>query len=144
MKKTRLAAGYSYDFTLLGVSSSASEYKLAWTINQAIGTGLTKQKDMDIEFLNNDKLIISNFLHQTENAAIRLLRNKSFNEDGQGHSIYLVPELKNFDYFIHINDDAGTYDAQEIVARLSQLEIVSFAACLDVGKLKSKENLIFE
>jgi hypothetical protein len=144
MKKTRLASDYSYDFTVLGLTSVAKEYKLAWSMNHALHLNLKKQNDITIQFLNNSSLVISNYLHQSENSSIRLLKNKSFAVGDDINSLYLVPELKNMDYLILINDEAGAIDVQEIIENISRLDIVEFVTRIDTEKLKSKENLIFE
>jgi hypothetical protein len=144
MKKTRLASDYSYDFTVLGLTSVAKEYKLAWSMNHALHLNLKKQNDITIQFLNNSSLVISNYLHQSENSSIRLLKNKSFAAGDDINSLYLVPELKNMDYLILINDEAGAMDVQEIIENISRLDIVEFVTRIDTEKLKSKENLIFE
>jgi hypothetical protein len=144
MKKTRLAANYSYDFTVVGLTSVAREYKLAWWINHVLQVHLKKQNDISIQFLNNNRLVISNYLHQSENSSIRLLKNKSFAGGNDNSSLYLIPELKNIDYLILINDEADAVDIQKVVADLSSIGIIDFVTRIDAEKLKSKENLIFE
>lgn len=142
MKKTRLTADYYYNFTLLGLSSVAKEYKLAWSLNQALQINLVKQEDINIEFLNKNILVISNYLYQSENVVMRLLNNKSF--DISDESLFLVPELRNFDFLIQVIDEADSFDTKEMVSRISALNVVSFVANIDTDKLKSKENLIFD
>ncbi len=142
MKKTRLTADYYYNFTLLGLSSVAKEYKLAWSLNQVLQINLVKQDDIKIEFLNKNILVISNFLYQSENAIIRFLNNKSFDQGDE--SLFLIPELRNFDFLIQIIDDADTFDIKEIIPKISALNVVSFVTEIDTDKLKSKENLIFD
>jgi hypothetical protein len=143
MKKSRLSADYSYNFTVLGLTTVAREYKLAWSINHALHINLIKQDDIAIEFLNNNRLEISNFLHRSENSSIRLLKNKSY-DTNDNSSLYLVPELKNIDYLMVLDDVTGAYNVREIISALSGISIVDFVTSIDTDKLKSKENLIFE
>jgi hypothetical protein len=143
MKKSRLSADYSYNFTVLGLTTVAREYKLAWSINHALHINLIKQDDIAIEFLNNNRLEISNFLHRSENSSIRLLKNKSY-DTNDNSSLYLVPELKNIDYLMVLDDVTGSYNVREIISALSGISIVDFVTAIDTDKLKSKENLIFE
>jgi hypothetical protein len=144
MKKTRLSADYSYDFNLLGMTSVAKEYKLAWSINKALGVNLKKENDIAIEFLNDVRLVISNYLHQSENSSFRLLKNKSVGEGENAPASFLVPEMKNFDFLLVIRDETGSVDAQDIASKISKLDTVGFVAKIDTDKLKSRENLIFE
>jgi hypothetical protein len=143
MKKSRLSADYSYNFTVLGLTTVAREYKLAWSINHALHINLIKQDDIAIEFLNNNRLEISNFLHRSENSSIRLVKNKSY-DTNDNSSLYLVPELKNIDYLMVLDDVTGSYNVREIISALSGISIVDFVTAIDTDKLKSKENLIFE
>jgi hypothetical protein len=143
MKKTRLAADYSINFTLLGLTSTSKEYKLAWYINNLLQINLKKQDDIIIQFLNDDKLIISNFLYLSENSLVRLVKNKS-HQDDDSSSLYLIPELKNFDYFLQISDEAESFDLQEVISKLSKGGVIEFITRIDSEKLKSKENLIFD
>lgn len=143
MKKTRLAVDYSYNFILLGITCIAKEYKLAWAINKLLHVNLKKNDDLIIQFINNDTLTISNFLHRSENCNLRLLKNKSYNEN-EGNSLYLLPELKNFDYFLQIHDEAEVFDSQKVISKLSGDKLFEFVTRIDTEKLKSKENLIFD
>ena len=53
MKKSKLVIEYEYDFDLLGLTSTARGYKLAWEINQALHVQLVKQPDLAVGFKNN-------------------------------------------------------------------------------------------
>lgn len=144
MKKTRLTVDYSYNFILLGITCIAKEYKLAWAINKLLHVNLKKNDDLIIQFLNNETLTISNFIHRSENYILRLLKNKSHNESEGNSSRYLLPELKNFDYFFQIHDEADVFNLQKVISKLSAHELFEFVTRIDTEKLKSKENLIFD
>jgi hypothetical protein len=144
MKKTHLAADYRYDFILLGLTCVAREYKLAWSINRALQINLIKQDDIKIRFLNNSGLEISNYLHRSEYSSIRLLKNKSYATVSENSRLYLVPELKNIDYLVVIEDETGVHNIRETVSALSEIPVIDFVTQIDTAKLKSKENLIFD
>ncbi len=99
MKKRKLEAEFDYDFSLVGIISAQKEYKLAWLFNRQLDLQLSKAKDIEIEFLKRPKLIISNYLFETEHCSFRLMKNKSMDEFSD-NSAYLLPELKRFDYFV--------------------------------------------
>ena len=57
----KLVMDYEYDFDLYGIVAPIKEYKLAWLLNNEFGWNLSKSKDIEVDFLNNGKLVISNF-----------------------------------------------------------------------------------
>jgi len=141
MKKNKLSVSYDFNFDLIGLLSQTKEYKIAWQINQNIHINLVKSSDLNIDYVNDRKLSISNYIFETENSFIRLLKNKSY-ETGENQELYLLPEIKEFDFFLQIFNDAGTFDSQQIVSQLSQCPDFHYVANIDLNKLKSKENLI--
>ena len=142
MKKNKLVVSYSYEFDLLGVVSTAKEYKLAWAINNLLGIRLIKADDLLLEINDNKNIVISNFIFETEHSIFRLFKNKSFNKgfDSQG---YLISELKNFDFLILINGFDDSFTTSEFVNALRVLNEIQYLQKVDVMSLKSKENLIF-
>lgn len=142
MKKSRLVANFSFDFSLLAAVSQLKEYKLAWLINRTLRLELAKCDDVTFEFLGKGNLSISNFLFQTEHSSLRLLKNRSYTEGALGHS-FLIPELKKFDYLIMIQGFEDSFTLSQIMERLREMEGLQFLKQIDVQSLKSKENLIF-
>ena len=142
MKKRKLEAEFDYDFSLLGIISALKEYKLAWLLNNQLDVQLIKAKDIEIDFLNNQNLIISNYIFETDHNNLRLLKNKSMDQFGD-HSVYLLPELKRFDYFILKQGFEDTFTNQELKEKLSTILKIQYVQLFSVENLKSKENLIF-
>lgn len=142
MKKNKLIVDYGYDFELLGIISPVKDYKIAWAINTALNIKFKKNNDLKIEFINDKQLIISNYTFETENSLLRLLKNKSQLISDSAFS-FLLPELKNFDYFIKIEDEANTFNRPLLISRIKNLPIIQYVTTIDADKLKSKENLIF-
>lgn len=122
--------------------SPVKDYKLIWSINHQLNVKLVKNTDLILEYLNQQKLVISNFLFETENSSLRILKNKA--EDGDElKKSYLLPELKNFDYFLMLEGSGDTFNISELEGKLKNLEIIQYLTKIDVSKLKSKENLVF-
>ena len=142
MKKNKLIVSYAYEFTLLGVASNSKDYKLAWAINQLLRIKLVKAADLVIETRNDKNIVISNFIFETEHSIFRLLKNKSFDKSPDGPG-YLVPELRNFDYFIWISGFEDTFTLEEFVESLRRINEIQFLQKIEVTNIKSKENLIF-
>jgi hypothetical protein len=142
MAKNKLIIEYEYDFDLYGIISLTRAYKLAWLINQHLGVHLVKEDDIHFSFLNNEKLVISNYLFETEHAQFRLLKNKS-EERTSDKMGFLIPELNKFDYLIMKNGIIGDYSDSELINKIQKIKEIQYIVSLDIEKLKSKENLIF-
>ena len=142
MAKNKLVIEYEYNFDLYGIISISRDYKLAWLINQTLGIHLVKEKDVKIKFLNNEELIISNYLYNTEHTQFRLLKNKS--EASRSDTLrYLIPELNRFDYLIMKKDNIGEADDVDWLSQIQQIKEVQYITAISVKKLKSRENLLF-
>ncbi len=142
MKKRILEAELSYEFSLLGIIAQVKEYKLAWNLNNTLGVTLDKAGDITIEFLKNQTLVISNFCYETENNLMRLLKNKSVESHGN-KTVFLIPELSRFDYFLIIQGFEDDLTVSEMKEKVAGIPGVQFVQEIPVDKLKSKENLIF-
>lgn len=138
MGKNVLKIEYELESKLIGLVCQAEDFKLAWALNKLLKINFTKQKDHTITFKNNQILMVSHFLYSTENVTLQLLKNKAVDQS----ALFLVPELKNIDYFFLIDDETGDWDSPKIKQELQMCNLVHYAQIIDSEKLKSKENLI--
>ncbi|MEK6480788.1 IPExxxVDY family protein [Catalinimonas sp. 4WD22] len=128
------------NFDLLGIVSSAREYKLAWSLNKSLGLKLAKSQDLVINFVNDHSIIISNFIFTTSHCTFRLLKNCALTES---EADFLLPELKNLDYFLLIKNESDTFELDSYVKRLPEIDAVQSFTTINVDNLDNKENLIF-
>jgi hypothetical protein len=142
MPRNKLVVDYEYDFSLYGLISSMKEYRLAWFLNQKLGIHLVKKKDIVQEYLNNERFLVSNFAFKTENSEFRLLKNRSENKNSE-RLVYLLPELHKFDFFIMKFGALDGLDDADFLPRIKEIEGVQYITSFDIGKIKSRENLIF-
>ncbi len=142
MGKNKLTIKYDFGFQLVAVNASVKEYKLAWILNRNLELDFIKTDNIEIVFVNDKLISISNFICRTEHQLFRLLSNKAENLE-ETFNAFLIPELKNFDYFIAINDESDTFDLNAFISRIKQIPFVQFAVSVDPTTLKSKDNLIF-
>ncbi|MFC3880734.1 IPExxxVDY family protein [Algoriphagus namhaensis] len=140
MKKTKLLVEHSYDFDLLGLVSPVKDYKLAWGINESLGIKLIMESDLEIEFVSSTNLKISQYFLSLPFGFIQLLKNKSLNSADQ--VAYLIPELKNVDFFLVIQDETGQASADAFIQQIAKIPYIQTVMKLDVNKIKSKENLL--
>ena len=140
MKKAKLQIEPTFDFELLGIVSPIREYRMAWLVNQELEINLVKADDLELEFLNSEKLEIAQYFLSLPHGFIQLLKNKALNSSQQ--LAYLIPELKNLDYFLLVQDETEELDLINFVKKLSQNPLVQSIVRIDISKLKSKENLL--
>lgn len=142
MPVTKLIVEYDYSFDLYGIISSAKEYKLAWSVNKLLNTNLAKHQDLDFQFLSNGIMYISNFQYDAEYDSIRLLKNRSVEFENVPKP-FLIPELKQFDYFMQVHRETDAYVPELVLDKLRKASTIQFINTLDTQKLQSKDNLIY-
>ncbi|GAA4372791.1 IPExxxVDY family protein [Hymenobacter koreensis] len=142
MKTFTLECDYDCDFDLFGVVSSSRDHKLAWALNQALRLRLVKQQDIIYDLLNRGRLVISNYLHATETATLRLLRNRSV-DPSPLKKPFLAPDIKEYDYLIQVTNGTGSLDADALMEQLAALPLVQYVCRFDPNALKFKENFQF-
>ena len=139
MKKNRLEIDYSYDFELLGLTSSTKGYRLAWELNQSLSARFVKQPDLVIQVTAKKQLSYSHFLHQTSLNTLRLFRNKP-NEQESTRNL-LVPEHTHFDFILMVHGEEN--DSNRLQEELKKISSIEWVAFLPLDALKSKDNFIF-
>lgn len=140
MKKAKLFVEPTFDFELLGLVSPIREYRMAWLINQEMDLNLVKAEDLELEFLNAPKLEISQYFLSLPHGFIQLLKNKALNSSQQ--LAFLIPELKNLDYFLLVQDETEQMQLSTFIDQLSKNSLIQSIVRIDISKLKSKENLL--
>ncbi len=138
MKKHKLLWDDDYDFELIGICSSYSDYRLCWTINKALSILLQKGDDYALKNKKDGEFYFSfyEYIDEETRTEFYLVKNKSYNYKK------LIPEQDKIDYFLIIKNNYKT-DIKQLVFNLKQIESIMTAFIFDVENLKSKANLIF-
>lgn len=142
MAKNKLQVTYDFDFLLLALNASVKPYKLAWSLNKDLGLNLVKSENIEIGFNEQKSLSIHNFIDSDEFQTVRLLRNRAEDLNG-AFNAFLLPELKNFDYFLLLENETNTFNENAFISEIKQIPFVQFITRIDTQSLKSKDNLIF-
>jgi hypothetical protein len=140
MKKAKLFIEPTFDFELVGIVSPLKDYKMAWVINHELDLNLAKAKDLELEFISDSRMDISQYFLSLPHGYIQLLKNKALNSSQQ--LAYLIPELKTMDYFLLVQDQTEQTSIHTFVERLSKNHHIQGVVHIDISKLKSKENLL--
>ncbi len=136
IKTKKLKYKPTYNFKLIAISSSSEDYKLSWELSQLLETDFIKTSDLQITN-KNTRLSFSVFetVSKTSFPYTRLVSNKE--KEG-----WLVPELKNIDFFLMIYDDIDEY-YKTIISNIKNIDIINGVFEIEIEKLKSKEKLLF-
>ncbi len=119
------------NFSLIGIVSSASGYKLSWTINNLLKINLQLQEDY-LLLLKDGSPNFAFYLSENEN--IKLISNKS--DKG-----ILAYKLKNVDYFIKIENSSESIDNK--INILKNAKIIQAILSINLQILSKKQNKIF-
>ena len=140
LSRHTLYTEFDYDFEMISIISSQRDYRICWLINRAL----------NIDLCRNTDLLISNSRKKTES-----LHNLYFYEDeinllrfylvtNKSSGIYLIPELKQADYFMLLKGDAAATLVDETAHLLENSPGIEKIFKSEPLTLRSKENLIFD
>lgn len=149
------------DFSLIAIHCSEEVYKMAYLLNRHVSLRLARER-LDLEF--SDKGLELTFpLYEFENqigyTTYNLIANKcrssavNTNSSGSlfGNIIaektslhYLIPEFRKVDYFLKIHSDFETIPLRKLISDINEIKQVISAYSLDLHKIKSRNNLIFD
>lgn len=136
-KKHKLSVSIDEDYCLLGVVSDEPDYKLCWLVNQQTGASYARADDLRIfSAKQNAEQLVSLFIHEDEQRFLtyRLIVNRT----SEG---YFLPELKNIDYFLHIQGEIIPENISQVIKKLNAIPAVRMCVPVDLGKVKEREKL---
>lgn len=140
MKKSRLVIEYEFDFELLGLTSSAKGYKLAWEVNQVLGIQLVKQPDLVVGFKNNEEKSFSYYAYETQLNRLKMFKNRPSETDPGKY--FLIPEFPHFDFII-LAAMEEQYAHQQLIQLIKPIASIQLVSLIPLEGLKSKSNFIF-
>jgi len=139
-------------FSLIALHSSLDDYALVYAINESLKANFKRHKK-DLEIKQSISFPIFEWKDDINDSYWSLIANNSikvmyaagedlFVDEPSFAKHYLIPEFKEVDFFMKIEQDDldGTY---EIVKKLLAMPKILTAYKIDIEKLKSKNNLIF-
>ena len=141
VSRTKLVSSIEYDFVLYGITSSSKDYRIAWTLNHALGIQLKRWSETHVNANFPAFPMVSIYEDIKNLVEVKLLSNKMLSE--QGERIWLMPEIKQYDYLLMWKDQTDFYKPKSVLTKLKGTPFVEFAVILTVESLKSKHNLIY-
>ena len=143
MSTLKLDITYNFDFNLIGIVCADRGYKLAWRLNQLLSLHLVCCPEIAMEFSGGERLKLNVFEFHTENDSYQLIRNRGMGYGAGDREQRLLPEVREFDYFLRIDNYTGSIDIAYIEQLVRQLPSVAYCRQLNPEDLRDRENLLF-
>ena len=158
IQKLSLEESISFDFECVAIHTPIEDYQLAYLINKNLNLRLKRTKeDLDIQNGNfkfplfewedlqhqNKWYLIANVIYQEVKE--KTSQQQLFEEDMiQIEKQFLIPELKQVDYFFQINQLISNCDLSSIIKTLNKIPQIVTSYELDPKKIKHIEHLTLE
>lgn len=147
-------------FYLIAIYSSLEGYKMAYFINKYLKVKLEREP-RDIDFNHSEfNAFYALYSHKAPNSyySLDLVANKFkgepkrilssgslFDEEELSpQEVNLIPEYNKVDFFLKISEEIQLKEFNRVLNKIGQLPGVQAAYAIDIDKIKSKQNLIFE
>ena len=144
-------------FTLIAIYCNIEDYRLAYLLNQFLGINLVRN-EFDLDF-NKGKTAYSLYKWKDKkqlinwNLVSNICKTNAFSQTNTNSlfdtvtnitkTFNLIPELKNVNYLLKIEDELDSNEYKEIINKTLRIPQVATAYIVDYSQLKSKDNLIF-
>lgn len=143
---------YDDSFLLIALHSTLDDYAIVYALNKILKAKF-KRANKDFDLAENSSFSVFEWQdtyydcywvifanHSSKQKS--LANNDLFHNEATYLKPRLIPELKDVDYFLRIEDN-GSMVQEEIVSKVLTMPKVMAAYGVDTDKLKSKNNLIF-
>lgn len=143
---------YNDSFLLIALHSTLEDYAIMYFLNQSLKANFKRNKrDFDLaegssfsvyEWEDNYHDRFWTLIANRSSKRTVLANNDLFHNEHTYVKPRLIPELKEVDYFLRIEDDS-TLGQEQIIKKVLTVPKIMAAYHVETNKLKSKNNLIF-
>ena len=148
------------DYDLIAIHTVLEDYRLAYFINQQLPVVLSKSKEeVSITVKEGEAFFLKFGYHDYLNDVLwSLISNKNeiiIKKKSTGQNlflntaveiatkVYLLPELKKVDFFLKIENNRGTFETEQIIKSINNIDRIAAVYAVIPDKIKSRNNLIF-
>ena len=139
VKKIEIEINYAAAYIILGVVSTNTDYQLAHHINKSLVIRFSKYEDFAFNSSGKKKYSYSWYYSFSEE-----LKIKSYLISNYHRSKKLLPEYKQIDYFIILENSNDVEQLNEIVNLIRKTKKVTAVFKLDLSKIKNIDLLLEE
>ena len=128
-----------FDFVLIAITTSLKDYRICYLINKNLNFNFVRLADLELDTgSRGGPVLFPLFYYSWSNTEtdFYLIANK-------GSEGYLVPEMREADYFIIIRNYIDGQDLEQAIWGLNKIPEIVAAVKIDPKKIKSRENLLF-
>lgn len=139
LNRKNLKFEIDFDFILIAVTTSLKDYRICYLINKCLNFNFVRADDLELDnMLKGEPALFSffNYSWETTETDFYFIGNK-------GSEGYLVPEMREADYFMLIKNYIDESDLETIISALNKIPEVVAAVKIEPKKIKSRENLLF-
>ncbi|RKE98720.1 IPExxxVDY family protein [Ichthyenterobacterium magnum] len=148
---------YDASYSLLAIHCRLEDYRLAYLLNKHLGLNLKrKAQDLDYKYFASSYAIYE-WENETQYTTWNLVANickkeedalqstgSLFSQQNKVLKTYnLLPEFKNVDYLVKVSNETLLFNEKHTLNKIQKIPQVITAYSIDVTKIKSKDNLIF-
>lgn len=144
---------YDDSFLLVALHSTLEDFAIAYGLNKVLKSRFKRNRngfelaenrlfpfyEWEDEFNYRYWVLIAN--HSSKKELVN--NNDLFQNESTFSTPRLIPELKEVDYFLKIEEDNDNMVGEEIIKTILGMPKIMAAYEVDTNKLKSKNNLIF-
>ena len=153
----KLKVDYNLNYSLIAIRSKLEDYRFAYFLNKSPFFIFQRIKKDICYIINAKKIYFSTFMHINSEfkRTSFLIGNKSiyisksidsenlFSNNLIMNTSFLLPELKEFDYFLKLKGLWKNSEKENLKQYLQKLSYVESATDIDLKKIKSINNLVF-
>ncbi len=138
MTKHRLQFDDGYEYLVFGVSCHLKDYRVAGILNLALGMNFVRNTiDLPVKGGKLDRFPF--FLHKDPDVHLKYMLL-----DNQNDEIYLMGNLKQYDFFLFIEGYIELFPLEDFQARLRSIESFQLVSELDPDAFEHIQYALFE
>ena len=139
-KKKLISLEERFTGILWAIVAPVKEYQLCWNINKVLGFDLKRADDVELINKKRNRTSVFSFFKSASDIdkwQVFMMSNKHLGE-------FLIPEVKQADYFLIIRGEVSDSRESELFAKLKGIQVIQLIVKLNFDQLKSKANLMVE
>jgi hypothetical protein len=138
MSKHRLLLDDGYEYLVFGISCHLKDYRVAGVLNQALGMDFIRQSiDLPVKGGKMDRFPC--FLYKNADVHLRYMLL-----DNQNDEVYLMGNLKQYDFFLFIEGYIEVFPTHAFQSRLRAVESFQLVSEIDPSAFEHIQYALFE
>ncbi|WP_240049354.1 IPExxxVDY family protein [Mucilaginibacter psychrotolerans] len=139
LNRKNLKFEIDFDFILIALTTSLKDYRICYLINKSLNFNFVRKDDLKLDIgPGGSEILFSIYQHTWENTETDFIFIGNKGSEG-----YLVPEMREADYFILIKNYIDENDLESLISAINKIPEVVAAVKIEPKKIKSRENLLF-